>query len=97
MGASNPYYKSEVNRRAQLKYRYGMTEEEWDQMLEVQQGLCAICGKDPGDRLCVDHDHKTGKVRGLLCRGCNAALGKFYDDPDVVMRAASYLLEHEGE
>lgn len=60
-----------------LKRKYGITLAEYDQMLEEQHGVCAICGgADPsGRRLAVDHDHETGKVRGLLCTSCNTRLG----------------------
>ena len=71
-------------------------------MYSDQQGLCQICQKQetheyrnerPG-YLAVDHDHKTGRVRGLLCFSCNTALGKFDDDPERLMRAAQYLQKH---
>lgn len=61
-------------RRAQLRIRYGVSPEEWDAMAEVQSGKCAICKQVP-KKLCVDHDHKSKKVRGLLCMHCNTALG----------------------
>lgn len=95
---SDPQYREDVRRRHFLS-TYGMTLEDHADMLESQQGRCAICGflPDPeaekrADRtLEVDHDHETGEVRGLLCRRCNDALGKFGDDPDLVLTAACYL------
>lgn len=59
-------------------------------MLAAQQGRCAICGREPrsGKHLHVDHDHDTGRVRGLLCFSCNAAIGQLHHDVDRVMRAA---------
>jgi hypothetical protein len=63
-------------RRDHLKFYYGLTLEEYDRMYNAQNGLCKICGKHVEHRkLCVDHDHDTNKVRGLLCRSCNIRLG----------------------
>lgn len=70
--------------------QYGITLEEYNQMLQAQNNTCAICIK-PIDMPCVDHDHITGKVRGLLCRSCNTALGFFQDDPTLCLKAAKYL------
>lgn len=76
---------------------YGITKDEYDRILDIQGGACAICRRKPtGDRrLAVDHDHKTGVVRGLLCsgeKGCNhGGLGSFHDDRDIVWRAFLYL------
>jgi len=72
--------KSNQNRVRQLKCRYGMSVEEYDAMAAEQEGLCAIClaseaQPGTGSRLHVDHNHTTGKVRGLLCSRCNKALG----------------------
>ena len=63
-----------------LKYTYGITLADYDEMLEQQHGVCVICGgvNFAGQRLCVDHDHVTGEVRGLLCHNCNLKLG-WYD------------------
>jgi recombination endonuclease VII len=59
-----------------LKYRYGLSKEDYERMLDEQGGVCAICGSAPDkQRLSVDHNHGTGKVRGLLCHKCNLALG----------------------
>jgi hypothetical protein len=59
-----------------LRYNYGITPEKYDEMFKTQQGKCALCGGPPGKRgLFVDHDHRTKKVRGLLCDGCNWAVG----------------------
>lgn len=87
------------NRELGLKYRYGLTLEQYDLIWEAQEGVCVICGKPeitertPGVvfSLCVDHDHKTGRIRGLLCRRCNAGLGNFKDSADNLTRAAAYL------
>jgi hypothetical protein len=72
-----------------LKHKYGITAEEFDALLEEQGGHCALC---PAlEDLCVDHNHTTGRVRGILCRNCNAALGQFRDDIDRVRAAVKYL------
>lgn len=68
---------------------YGLAEYEFSGMLAAQAGGCAIC-KASGP-LTIDHDHATGKVRGLLCHHCNRALGHLRDNPDVARAAAAYL------
>jgi hypothetical protein len=74
---------------------YGLSLEDWDHMLEVQGARCAICGTDdPGNgnkAFAVDHDARTGAVRGLLCVKCNRGLGHFADDPARLRSAADYL------
>ena len=80
--------------RFNIMERYGVTESQYLEMLESQGNVCAICGKTPeenGRRLSIDHDHKTGRVRGLLCIGCNRALGYFRDRPEIMLSAAEYL------
>lgn len=86
-----------INRR--LKRYYNITLEEYDQMVGIQGGKCAICGgKNPnGKRLHVDHNHKTGKIRGLLCFECNTALGNMKDDIDILNKAITYLRERSGD
>lgn len=72
----------------------GMTWARYEQMIEAQNGLCAICGAteaENGRALAVDHDHSTGEPRGLLCFNCNIALGKFQDNPKILRRALDYL------
>lgn len=68
--------------------RYGITLDDYERMLEWQRGCCAICGEEK--ELVVDHDHVTGEVRGLLCRGCNFQLG-FVEQPGWLAKALSYL------
>jgi hypothetical protein len=73
---------------------FGLTEAEYDDMLRHQGGVCAICHKPPKGRthLPVDHNHKTGEIRGLLCILCNTALlGFIGEDPSLYRRAAEYL------
>ena len=80
-----------------LKRMYGITLDEHNKMFEEQNGVCYLC-KKPGDgrweKLCVDHDHTTGKVRKLLCRSCNTALGQVGDNVDLLMNMVQYLKEH---
>lgn len=81
-------------RKSKLKIRYNMNSEDYDAWYEKQKGYCAICGFHQSDlkrSLCVDHDHKTGKVRGLLCDDCNKGLGFFDDDPKMINKAIDYL------
>lgn len=83
-------------RKGQLKRKYGLTPECFDAMLLKQGGNCRICGSSKPGRghaaFFVDHDHKTGRVRGLLCHLCNNGLGNFRDDPGHLRRAIEYLL-----
>ena len=76
-------------RNYHLRRPYGITEEHYDRMLAEQGGLCAICRDRPAEH--VDHDHKTGRVRGLLCFNCNQALGNFTDRTDFMLGAIAYL------
>ena len=76
-----------------LRNIYGLTLVEFDKMFEDQGGSCKICGgvNKNGDRLSVDHDHKTGKIRGLLCARCNSLLGLACDDTSILLEAIRYL------
>ena len=87
------WYKKR-QRRNTLRRLYNLTPEQYHDMLDAQDGKCAICQAPPnGERLAVDHDHATGKVRGLLCRRCNQVLGQFEDRPQWLRAAADYLEE----
>lgn len=94
------YYSTEKMNKYFIKSKYGMTVEEYDILSEKQGGVCAICGKPEPDqkrsRLCIDHDHETGKVRGLLCSQCNFALGNFNDDISSLLKAAEYLTNNQN-
>jgi hypothetical protein len=81
------------DRRSHLKRKYGITLEQYDEMLRAQGGGCGICGQPPSARISlhVDHDHRTGRVRGLLCFKHNNALGDFDDDPDLLRAALRYV------
>lgn len=80
-----------------------LTKDQYDEMASRQSGLCAICnkpetakirGNGKRKRLSIDHDHKTGVVRKLLCGKCNTLLGMVNDDPRVLIEALRYLSEH---
>lgn len=90
----------ERDRAAKLRREYGLSAEEYEEMLEEQDGECAICHNfcSSGRRLAVDHCHSTGKVRGLLCGNCNTGLGKFEDSIERLQRAIEYLQQsREGQ
>jgi len=78
-------------RKHNLKYRYGITEDDYHKMVNDQQCKCKICGNKPQKPLYVDHCHQTKVIRGLLCHKCNVALGHMNDDPEQLERAANYL------
>lgn len=84
----------ERKRNEVLKRKFGITTEQYSQYLIKQNDSCAICGKESSEskrRLAVDHNHKTGKIRGLLCKDCNIALGLFKDDIKLLEKSISYL------
>jgi len=80
-----------------LRRKYGLTVDDYNARLSAQGGGCAICRKeqDGGKKLVVDHCHETGVVRGLLCDGCNQAIGRLGDNSRSVQRAVSYLAAFE--
>lgn len=77
-------------RNCNLFRKYGIFQEDYDRMYEEQNGLCFICNKDK--TLVVDHNHKTGKVRKLLCSNCNSGIGRFEYDPSLFDKAKEYVL-----
>lgn len=83
----------DYERERHLIRKYGVTFETYRRLLEVQHGQCAICGRpEPSNRMLdVDHDHATGRVRGLLCTSCNRVLGHAQDSASRLRRAADYL------
>lgn len=78
---------------SRIQRTYGITGADYDRLKEAQGGVCAICQRATGAtrRLSVDHDHKTGVVRGILCRPCNSMIGDARDRPEFFDRAAQYL------
>jgi hypothetical protein len=82
-----------------LKKKYRMTLDDYRQRFDAQGGVCATCSlpekrKGRERYLCVDHDHKTGKIRGLLCHDCNTALGNVHDNCDILRALIAYLHQH---
>ena len=91
-----------ANRRRQQVanlQRYGLSEDDYEAMYELQEGLCGVCGEPEIQRredgseqlLSVDHDHRSGRIRGLLCSRCNTGVGLFRDNPALLRAAAEYL------
>ncbi|MFP3990208.1 endonuclease VII domain-containing protein [Streptomyces sp. E11-3] len=81
--------RAERNRASYFQRKYGLSPAELDEMIAEQQGVCCICLAAPAVH--VDHCHETGRVRGVLCFSCNAALGHLRDRPDAIRRAAAYV------
>lgn len=99
--AYNREYANRPERVAQRRRfklaQYGLTPEEYDEMLVKQCGLCAICGEPEaiaGRSLSVDHCHRTDSIRSLLCFQCNVLLGNSKDSPELLIKAAAYLRAH---
>lgn len=96
---NNPekWERQKINQR--FKRRYGITVNQWDEMLIKQNNVCLICKQIPTGlhssgnphKLHVDHNHTTGKVRGLLCTQCNRGLGYFKDNAELLIKASEYL------
>jgi hypothetical protein len=85
-----------MQRDAYYRRKYGKTADEVDDIVDLQAGRCLICKVQLPERLGsrhLDHDHESGKIRGVLCIDCNHGLGKFRDEPDLLLRAVVYLRE----
>ena len=91
--------KAAKDRASYLKRTFGITVQQYDEMLAAQGGVCFLCRRPPTAwiSLHVDHDHESGAIRKLLCFRCNNALGDLDDDPDLLARAAAYLADHDPE
>lgn len=72
-----------------LLRKYNLTLKEYNEILNKQNGMCAICNTK--ENLCVDHDHKTGEIRGILCQSHNKAIGLFKDNKEILQSAIKYL------
>ena len=92
------HIQKEYTREMHLKLKYGLGIDEYNQMLKDQNNKCVICsyefGQKAGDTY-VDHNHSTGKVRGLLCQHCNSGLGYFRDNEDNLAKGIKYLQERK--
>lgn len=84
-------------KRVHLRNIYQMTEEEYNKLVELHQGGCAICRKPcvTHERLSVDHDHVTGEIRGLLCQKCNTAIAMLNEDENLFWNALEYLKKYK--
>ena len=89
---------TEKDKDVRLQRTFGLKPGQYDEMLKEQDYKCAVCGKteqENNKRLAVDHCHKTGKIRKLLCHKCNCALGMVDDNKDILSSLISYLMENE--
>ncbi len=95
-----PLRRDKVRRQEKLRRarRLGLSPEEYDALVDRHNGRCGICQGAPNGigGLHIDHDHASGKVRGLLCHSCNVSIGHFRDDPDLLRQAAEYIELHRG-
>lgn len=98
--AANPQKSVGYSRKHFLRKKYDLSVEEYQELWDSQKGLCYICNRPERvkdrtgklrDYLSVDHDHKTGKIRALLCHHCNATLGHVQDNPILLLRMIDYL------
>jgi len=85
--------KAEWSRNSYLKRTFGMTQTDYEAMLESQGGGCALCHRPPSRKISlhIDHDHKTGRIRGLLCGSCNNGIGLLQEDEEVLLRALDHV------
>lgn len=90
LGLAPPPRVESSPRETSLKFKYGISIDEYEKMLASRDGMCWICGEEPNPP-CIDHDHKTDRIRGILCKGCNTAIGRMKDNPERLRAAAAYL------
>lgn len=92
---SNPDYFKRRARDLRYQLDYGITLDDYEQLLTKQNNQCDICGTDTPvggrENFAIDHDHSTGKIRGLLCNDCNLGLGSFQDNKESLKKAIQYL------
>ena len=93
--AENKELRHEIRMKSYLQRTYGISNEEYDKMRHEQGYCCRICSRHESEvqhgRLCVDHCHDSGKVRGLLCKKCNSAIGLLGENCDILRAAIEYL------
>lgn len=87
---NDPEYKRK-RRDCTLRRKYGISIEDYEDMVVAQKGCCAICEEYMGEKLRVDHNHTTGKVRGLLCDPCNVAIGLLKENTNALCSAIAYI------
>ena len=85
------HIKGKKRHDSEFRKKFGIGLYQYQTILNEQNGLCYLCGETDFRNLAVDHCHKTGKVRRLLCTSCNTGLGKFKDDPSLLRKAAMYV------
>lgn len=87
-----------LENRSNILRKYGLTIQGYDALLKSQGGVCAICGRTSttGRNLAVDHDHTSGRIRGLLCDSCNGGLGLLQDSEEILEKALAYLRRSTG-
>ena len=90
---SNPCYNFEWRQKYRLKKLWGLTLDQYSDMINNQDSKCKICGEEMNPPQ-IDHNHITGKVRGLLCRNCNTSLGLLKEDPDTLRSMISYINDY---
>jgi hypothetical protein len=88
----NPEKRRAASRRNKLKTQYGLTVEQFESMILSQNSRCLIC--DAARKLVVDHCHKTGKIRGLLCNSCNRGIGYLQDNWVLLNKASNYVIKN---
>lgn len=88
-------YNPIKNREQKLKYKYNLSLDEYDEMFKKQNGKCEICGDVTERPLDVDHNHKTGKIRGLLCNACNRGIENFKENPLKLIKTVYYLEKYK--
>ena len=95
----NPEYYARRHRTYCLKQNYNITDDDYNKMLKSQNGRCAICGTNKltgrWKSFAIDHNHITGKVRGLLCNECNRGIGYLKDDYKLLQKAVNYLIKNK--